>query len=404
LELLQSNAQVIAARAGAKLKVVAACDVKAKVSVIRGVPVYKKADKILSDPSIDIVVEAIGGTKPALDYILRAISNKKHVVTSNKEVIAKHMPQILQAAKKMGAAVLCEAAVGGGIPILNSIRDNLAANQIKEIFGIVNGTTNYILYSMAEHGIAFRDALKAAQRKGFAEANPSADIDGYDAMYKAVILAAVAFGIYVNYRKVSREGIARISQEDIKFAKDNGYVIKLIAAVRQLKGKQVDVGVQPVFVPVSHPLAHVAENNNAIFVRGDYVGEVMFQGQGAGGNPTASAVVSDIINLATRGAALVPAPLKQQPGMTGVSAGVLGRYYINLKVPDRSGVLAEISKVFAKHAVSIQAVLQPENVGSMATLIIITHEVSRSSLQLTLHDLAKLSVVKRVANVVRVGL
>ncbi|MFA4858010.1 MAG: homoserine dehydrogenase [Candidatus Margulisiibacteriota bacterium] len=412
LDLLQSNAKIIADRAGAKIKVVAVCDVAAKASSINGVPVYKNAEKIISNPKIDIVVEAIGGTKPALEYILRAISNKKHIVTSNKEVIAKHMPQIYSAAQKNGVVVLCEAAVAGGIPILNSIRDNLAANHITEIYGIVNGTTNYILYNMTEHGVGFKDALKAAQKQGFAEANPSADIDGYDAMYKAVILAAVAFGTYVNYKKVSREGIARISQEDIQYAKESGYAIKLIATVRRV-GSRIDVRVHPVMVPKDHPLAKVSENYNAIFVKSDFAGDVMFYGQGAGGKPTASSVVADIINIAQANCCVDDCcgeACDCEQATSGPKAHLLdigqieSRYYINLKVPDRSGVLAEISRVFARHQVSIQAVSQPETNRAVATLIIVTHLVRHANLQSTLRDLKKLSVVKTISNVVRVGL
>jgi homoserine dehydrogenase len=295
--------------------------------------------------------------------------------------------------------------VARGVPIINSIRDNLAANNIIEIFGIVNGTTNYILYSMTEKGMEFGEALREAQQKGFAEANPAADIEGHDAQYKAVILAATAFGVFVDFRKVRCEGIAKITQEDIRYAKDTGYVIKLIAAARKSTGHKLEVCVHPVFVPEDHPLASVSGNYNAIFVRGDFVGSVMFHGEGAGGNPTASAVVSDVINIARGSNCRVLAqnyPRRVAPILN--LKELQGRYYLNLKVPDRSGVLAEISRVFASHKVSIQAVNQRETIGKVATLIIITHMVSEANMQATLHELARLAVVKKISNVVRVGL
>lgn len=405
LDLLVSNEKIINENSERPIKLVKASEVKSGPKSIRGIPVVKDAFKIIDDPEISIVVEAIGGVRPALNYILKAIERKKNVVTSNKEVIAKHMKTILAAAKKHGVVVLYEAAVGGGVPILNSIRDNLAGNKIKDIYGIVNGTTNYILYSMTENGVEFHEALKVAQAKGYAEANPAADVEGYDAQYKAVILAATALGAYINVKDVYCEGITKVRQEDIQYAKETGYVIKLIAAVRRRAGGAVDVRVHPVLVKKNHPLAAVTENYNAIFVRGDYVGKVMFHGEGAGGKPTASSVVSDIIKIGRVGAAkfLAQTYPTEEAKLLDIKE-IKTRYYLNLKVPDRSGVLAEISKAFAKHGVSIHAVAQRETVGSIATLIIITHTVSEANLQSTLRDLQKLAVVKNVSNVIRVGL
>ncbi|MBU0687839.1 MAG: homoserine dehydrogenase [Candidatus Margulisbacteria bacterium] len=405
LDLLVANRAVIQDGAGVPVQLVAACDIKAKTKRIKGVPVVKDALKVINDPSIDIIVEAIGGVKPALNYILKALASGKHVVTSNKEVIAKYMPTIFAAAKKNKVLVLYEAAVGGGVPIIQAIRDNLAANHINEIYGIVNGTTNYILDSMTKKDVEFADALKDAQARGFAEANPAADVEGYDAAYKAAILAATAYGAYVDCNKVHREGITKIRQEDIQYAKETGYVIKLIATARKWTGNKLDVRVHPVFVHNTHPLAKVSENYNAIFVKGDYVGQVMFHGEGAGGKPTASAVVSDIIKIARGGAyrVLSQAYPKQKAVLCDINQ-IERRYYFNLKVPDRSGVLAVISKAFAKNNVSIQAVTQRETVGKIATLIIVTHAVSGDNIQATLRDLAKLSVVKKISNVVRVGL
>lgn len=393
---LQANAAMIRSRTGLQIRVIKACDLR---KVKAGFPVTADPYAVINDPEISVIVETIGGVGPAKKLVLAAIKAGKQVVTSNKELIALHMEEILSAARKKGVTVLFEAAVGGGIPILNTLRDNLAANEIKEVFGIVNGTTNYILSKMTENGMDFSQALKKAQAKGFAEANPKMDIEGYDAAYKAVILSSVAFGVKVKWREVYREGIENISLEDIRYALEIGYVIKLLAIARMTQG-EIEVRVHPALVPKSHPLAKVSENFNAIYVKGFPVGELMFYGPGAGGNPTASAVINDILSLArprngARGDGLKPMRVKKIEEINS-------RYYLRLQVPDHPGVLAGISKAFADKQVSIDAVTQKETVGRMATIVILLHQVSEKNLRAALQLVQKKRVVSKISSVIRI--
>ena len=394
--VLRKNSGVIADKAGLRLKVKAGCDLR------RGrfqFPVAGSPAAILNDPDIAVVVETMGGVNPAKKYVLAALRAGKHVVTSNKELIARHMDELLAAAAANNVALLFEGAVGGGIPILNTIRDNLSANKISEIFGIVNGTTNYILSRMTAEGHELGEVLRDAQKKGFAEANPKMDIEGYDASFKAVILASVAFGAKVEWGDVYREGIDKITAEDILYAGDIGYVIKLLASAR-LAGGQLDVRVHPALVAKTHPLAGVSENFNAIYVKGFPVGELMFYGPGAGGNATASAVIGDIVAVANDKCQMTNVKLRDFD-IRNIEE-IIGRYYIRLQVPDRHGVLAGIARVFADKKVSIAAVTQKETVGSQATLVILTHEVPEKNLIAAIKAIRKLSVVNSVGNVIRI--
>ncbi|KPJ65331.1 hypothetical protein AMJ44_10540 [candidate division WOR-1 bacterium DG_54_3] len=354
--------------------------------------------KIINDPEIAIVVEAIGGINPAKKYVLAAIRSGKHVVTSNKELVALHLDELMTMAKKKGVSLLFEGSVGGGIPILSTLRDSLSANKIAEIYGIVNGTTNYILSKMSEEGMAFSEALKKAREKGFAEADPRSDVEGYDAFYKAAILASVAFRAKVRAADVYREGIEKITAEDILYAGEIGYVIKLLAIAKMIEGK-LDVRVHPALVSKQHPLAAVSENYNAIYVKGDPVGELMFYGQGAGGGPTASAIVSDIVQV-SKGGGGKPARLRRIK--TRKIEDIESRYYIRLQAPDRFGVLAGISKAFARKKVSIAAVVQKETVGNVATIVILLHSVAEKNLKAALKIIEKLPVVRKVSNVIRI--
>jgi len=294
---LRKNQAVIATNAGVEIKIKKVCDVRRKKTPF---PFTTDPYAIIKDPDISVVVEAIGGVNPALKLILAALNHGKHVVTPNKEVVAKHMKQILAAARKNKVKILFEGAVGGGIPIILPLKESLSGNKLDSVFGIVNGTTNYILYKMQEEKMDFSTALQAAQAKGYAEPDPTADIKGYDAAYKAAILAAISFGVEVKVKDVYCEGITKISREDIEYASDIGYVIKLLAIANRIEGK-IDVRVHPALVPQAHPLAAVADNFNAIYVKGKPVGELMFYGPGAGGGPTASAIISDIIQTAKTG-------------------------------------------------------------------------------------------------------
>lgn len=377
------------------IRVKLGCDVR-RVRV--PCPVTRNPQEIINDPAISIVVEAIGGVNPAKKLVLAALRAGKHVVTSNKELVALYMDELLSAARRNGVSILFEGAVGGGIPILAALRENLSANKISEIYGIVNGTTNYILSKMTAEGKELKEVLKEAQRLGYAEANPKSDIEGYDASYKAAILASVAFGANVRWKDVYREGIEKIAAEDIDYAYDVGYVIKLLAVARRA-GEGLDVRVHPALVPFSHPLAGVNENFNAIYVKGFPVGELMFYGPGAGGNPTASAVISDVIKAACSCCPVVPSLMPVPMRRIGE---IKSRYYIRLQAPDRHGVLAGISRAFADKRVSIAAVTQKETVGNLATIVILLHSVQEKDLNAALSVIRKLPVVRRICNIIRI--
>lgn len=395
-EALRKNHAEILENAGIDIKVKKICDVR---RVRSPYPFTSKPGDIINDPDISVVVECIGGTGPALKIILAALSKGKHVVTPNKEVIAKNMEAIMAAARKNRVQVFYEGAVGGGIPIIQPLRASLAGNKLNEVYGIVNGTTNYILSRMTDDGMEFGQALKMAKEKGFAEPDPSSDINGNDASYKAVILASTAFGAKVKVNDVFREGITGIAREDILYADDIGYVVKLLAVARQNEGK-LEVRVHPALVAKSHPLAAVKENYNAIYVKGSPVGELMFYGPGAGGGPTASAIISDIIQAAkgqkSSARRLKNVRLRKIDDITS-------RYYIRLQAPDRFGVLAGISKAFARKKVSIAAVVQKETVGNIATIVVLLDNTVEKNLRAALRIMAKLPVVKKICSVIRIA-
>ncbi len=394
-EALKRNAALVAAQSGIQLNVKKGCDLR---KVKAACPVTSDAYALINDPEIKIIVETMGGVNPAKKFVLDALAAGKHVVTSNKELVASHMPELLSAAKRRNVSLLYEASVGGGVPILAALRKNLAGNTLTEVYGIVNGTTNYILSTMAEEGKEFSEALNEAQEKGYAEANPKKDIEGYDAAYKAVILAAEAFGERVKLDSVYREGIEKISGEDILYAREIGFAIKLLA-IAQKGDRGVDVRVHPALVPLSHPLAGVRKNFNAIYVQGYPVGELMFYGPGAGGEPTASAIISDLIELGQAGT-IFRRELKD--ATVKPIAEIVSRYYLRLQVSDKVGVLASIAKIFAEKNVSIAAVIQKETVGSLATLVIMLDEAVEKNIQAAISAAKKLSVVNRVNNLIRI--
>lgn len=395
-DAIRKNHAVIISSTGLDLKIKGVCDVR---KVKSSFPLTHDPMVLINDPEISVIVEAMGGVNPALKYILAALNAGKHVVTPNKEVVAKHLPEMLAAARKNGVQILFEGAVGGGIPILQTLRQSLAGNSISEIYGIVNGTTNYILSKMLDAGMEFSAALKRAQAKGYAEPNPTNDIDGFDAAYKAAILAAVAFGVQVDWQTIPREGIRGISQEDIQYAGEIGYVIKLLATAKKVKGN-LDVRVHPTLVPKSHPLASVACNYNAIYVKGEPVGDLMFYGQGAGGGPTASAIMGNIIEAGNAECRMPNDELRKVS--LNKNGEVRSRYYLRLQTPDRFGVLAEISKAFARKRVSIAAVVQKETIGNLATIVILIDKVAEKDCAAALTAIKKLSVVRRVCSVIRI--
>jgi homoserine dehydrogenase len=359
------------------------------------------AASVVDDPSIDVIVEVIGGIEPARTLISRALATKKPVVTGNKELLANIGAELFTAAHDAGVDLLFEAAVAGGIPLIRPLRESLVGERITRVMGIVNGTTNYILTRMTEEGVSYQDALSEAQSLGYAERDPTADVEGFDAGAKAAIIASIAFGARVVAGDVYHEGISGITEADIAFAKRLGYVVKLLAIVESVDGS-IGVRVHPSMVPASHPLASVRESYNAVFVEGEAVGNLMFYGRGAGGKPTASAVLGDLIDAATNlrknssasVGTLVEARIRPIDEATS-------EYYLNLEVADRPGVLAAVAGIFGRHDVSIRA-MEQEGLGDEARLIFITHTAREADVQATLHDLRDLDVVDRVGTLLRV--
>jgi len=388
---------------------------------------------IVTDPEVDIVVELLGGIEPARSLILEAIDNGKHVVTANKAVIALHGEEIFSAAAEAGVYVLLEAAVGGGIPVIEPLKQSLCANRITSILGIINGTTNYILTRMQEEGASFLDMLEVAQGLGYAEADPTADVDGWDAADKISILASLAFGGRIRRPSVYCEGIRQVTATDIAYADRLGFVIKLLAQAHrvnpeplegatpgELPPEQIDIRVHPTLVPKAHPLASVHGVYNAILVEGDPVGQVMFYGPGAGSGPTASAVVSDVLNIAAlltveRGKPSSPSVNPGDPVLDPLLActhshyctiapmeATTNRFYVRLQANDEPGVIGQLGTCFGNHGVSLESVVQLEYTSDRATIVVVTHGVREGNFWQALGDITALTCISEVATVLRV--
>lgn len=345
-------------------------------------------DDIFLDKNIDIVVELIGGIEPASEFMLKAMENGKHVVTANKAAVAANYDKLINTAYKNKVMLRYEASVGGGIPIINALTTALTSNDFEEILGIVNGTTNYIMTQMTEYGLEYSDVLKVAQEKGFAEADPTADVEGIDVANKLSILMAIVFGIRISPDDIPREGITKISKDDITFANNFGYKIKLLCTARKSDNK-LECHVQPAFVPLSHPLASVSNEFNAVFVKGNAVDDLMFYGKGAGPLPTGSAVMGDIIEISSsiaKGSAFDSAPAKINEKLEYLGEGS-NKYYVRLSVTDLPGTLGKISTSFGDAGISVQSCMQ---VGSFdkdcktVPVIFILREVTRDLLNKTL--------------------
>jgi homoserine dehydrogenase len=408
VKMLLHNGELLAKRAGKKLTLKYIVDLNIKRD--RGVKVPKEilttdAFKALADPAVDVVVEVIGGVNPAKKFIETALRRGKHVVTSNKEVIAKYGREFIALAAQNKVNILFEASAGGGIPIINVLTKALAGNNIRRIYGIVNGTTNYILTKMYRENAELAAALKEAQALGYAEADPTNDIDGYDVVYKLSILASLAFNSHFAYQDIYREGIREISAVDIALAREFGYVIKLLAIGIAHGAKNVELRVHPVMIPQRHPLATVNDAFNAVFVEGDCVGETMFYGRGAGELPTASAVIGDLVDLALHDTGDTnPALHFNFTRKKIVPIGsITSEYFVRLKVKDEPGVLAAVSKICANNQVSIKAVQQKDAAGT-AHLVIITHLVQEAPLQKAIRQIGALKQVLEVSSVIRAGL
>jgi homoserine dehydrogenase len=404
IELLQRHGDDIAARTGLRLEVVAVA--VRSLSRDRGVTLADgvlttDASAVVGDPSIDIIVEVIGGIEPARTLITKALEAGKPVVTANKELLANVGAELFSTAHDAGVDLLFEAAVAGGIPLIRPLRESLVGERITRVMGIVNGTTNYILTRMTEEGVSYGDALAEAQTLGYAERDPTADVEGFDAGAKAAIIASIAFGAKVVAGDVYHEGISGVTAADIAYAKRLGYVVKLLAIVEWVD-ESVGVRVHPAMVPVSHPLASVRESYNAVFIEGDAVGNLMFYGRGAGGFPSASAVLGDLIDAAanlTKGSSATVGTLAAVPIRPIDDA--CSEYYLNIEVADRPGVLAAVAGVFGDHGVSIRT-MEQEGLGDEARLIFITHTAREADVQATLRDLNELDVVDRVVSLMRV--
>ena len=403
--LLIANKSDLASRAGANLELVA---IAVKVAKLKrdGIPaglLTNDAKSIVNDPQIDLVIEVIGGIDPAKELILTALKNGKSVVTANKALLAKHGAELYAAADKANVDLYYEAAVAGAIPILRPLRESLVGDHVIRVMGIVNGTTNYILTKMDENGAAFADALKEAQALGFAESDPTADIEGFDAAAKAAILAGLAFHSRVTDNDVYREGISKITAADVKVAKAMEMVIKLLAIAELTPEGAVSVRVHPALISRSHPLASVRESFNAVFVEAQSAGQMMFYGKGAGGEPTASAILGDLVAVARHRVTGGIGP--KESDYADLKIAQIGqtktRYLIRLNVADKPGVLESVAHVFASHQVSIQTVRQT-GAGDKAELIVMTHSSNESSLSATVKDLKNLPVVTDVASVLRV--
>ncbi len=403
--LLIANKSDLASRAGANLELVsiAVKDTKLKRDGISAALLTNDAKSIVNDPQIDLVIEVIGGIDPAKELILTALKNGKSVVTANKALLAKHGAELYAAADKANVDLYYEAAVAGAIPILRPLRESLVGDHVIRVMGIVNGTTNYILTKMDENGAAFADALKEAQALGFAESDPSADIEGFDAAAKAAILAGLAFHSRVTDNDVYREGISKITAADVKVAKAMEMVIKLLAIAELTPEGAVSVRVHPALISRNHPLASVRDSFNAVFVEAESAGQMMFYGKGAGGEPTASAILGDLVAVARHKITGGLGP--KESDYADLKIAQIGqtktRYLIRLNVADKPGVLESVAHVFASHQVSIQTVRQT-GAGDKAELIVMTHSSNESSLSATVKDLKNLPVVTDVASVLRV--
>ena len=363
-------------------------------------------DEIKNDPSIDIVIELIGGIQPAKTYILDALHAGKHVVSANKDLIAVHGKELLDAARASHVDFLFEAAVAGGIPIIRPLKQCLAGNHMSEVMGIVNGTTNFILTKMSQDNMEFKDALALATELGYAEADPTADIDGLDAGRKVAILASVAFNSRVVFDDVYIEGITKISAKDIRYAKEMGCAIKLLGVARNT-ADGVEAYVCPMLIPSDHPLATVNDSYNAVFVHGDAVEDAMFFGRGAGELPTASAVVGDIFDIVRNILANCCGRIgctcyKQLPVKR--MEDTYNRYFLRLHVEDRCGVLAEMTEVFAKYKVSVAQIIQRESQknDNLAEVVVITAKVREGDFKTAIQELSNRASVKRISKTIRV--
>jgi len=401
VRILLENKDILTERLGFEinLKKIAVRDISRDrgIKVAEGV-LTQDVNAVLNDPEIHIVVELIGGMHPAKDFILKAIGNGKHVVTANKALLATEGDELFNAAQKAGVEIGFEAAVAGGIPIIKVIREGLVANRIKAVYGIINGTTNYILTKMTEENVEFSDALKGAQRLGYAEADPTLDIEGIDSAHKLAILASLSYGIPLSFNEIYIEGISRISSQDIGFASELGYKVKLLAIAKETDGG-VELRVHPTMLPKDYLISKVDGPFNAVYVEGDAAGSTLYYGRGAGALPTGSAVVSDIVNIARdirkNATERIPVMLKTSRDIKIKKIDdVTSMYYFRFSALDKPGVLSKISGILGEYNISIASVIQKgRRVGEAVPLVVLTHMAKEKDVRQAIQEIDQLSVV-----------
>lgn len=413
IEVLRQNAEVISSRLGMRLELRRVADMDLERPRPISVPadmLTRKVDEILEDPGIDIVIELVGGLGAAKTIICKALENGKHVVTANKALLAHAGNELFQVARRNGRTIAFEAAVAGGIPLIKSLREGLAGNRIQTLFGILNGTANYILTRMTEEGLSFEAALQEAQARGYAEADPTLDVEGIDTAHKLAVASALAFGTPIQLEDVYTEGIARIAPVDIRFGEEFGFQLKLLAIARNMDGR-LEMRVHPTFIPSSHILAGVKGAYNAVHIQGNAVGNIMLYGMGAGMMPTGSAVVSDLMDLARDMALNCP----QRIPPLAFSEDRLARlpikpvtdittcYYFRFAAVDRPGVLSKISGILGKNNISISAVIQKgRGVAGAVPIVMVTHEAMEANVRRALDEMKELDVVLSPTQLIRI--
>lgn len=413
VKVFQDNSELLTARLGAELTLAKIADLD--ITTDRGVTIgdgilTTDADEVLVNPEIDVVIELIGGYEPARSFVLKAIANGKHIVTANKALLALHGDEIFAAAAKHGVEVMFEASVGGGIPIISSIKENLCANNFRSVFGILNGTCNYILTRMTNEGADFEEVLKVAQELGYAEADPTFDVEGVDTAHKLALMIALCFGTKVNFDDVYTEGISSITPLDIEYAKQFGYKIKLLAIGKADNGK-IEARVHPTMVPLHYPLADVDGVFNAVRLVGDFVGPVMQYGHGAGMEATASAVMGDVMSIA-RG--IASGAGQRTPPMAYCTDAIKDiavkpmeeictQYYLRVGVKDQPGVLSKISGILGEQGISIASMIQPErDIGGSTPIVLMTHQSCEGNVRKAISEIDQLDVISEKTHFIRI--
>lgn len=405
-DILTKNREYFQKTQGIDFAVESVLEKNKERAVSMGVPeenIASSIEEVVCNPNVDIVVEVIGGIEPAKTFVLKALKSGKTVVTSNKELFAKFWPELELAAKKSGVGLFFEASCVGGVPIIRTLQEGMQANKLKSIKGIINGTTNYILTKMEQEGWSYEDALKQAQKLGYAEFNPTADVEGFDAMYKLSILSSLAFNTKISYENVYREGITAIDKEDIAYGKKMGYTLKLLGIGKDT-GNGIEVRVHPTFIKSDNPLASVNDSFNAVHLVGDSVGEIMLYGRGAGALPTGSAIVSDVIFAARHAEYYYASFDNSQKGAekTKFVTDFTSQYYIRLSVKDAVGVLSKIAGVFGRYNISIKEVVQVAAKDDLAQVIVTTHLCNEHSVNKALDKLKAQEEVVKVNGCIRI--